>query len=156
MPPHMTVMRDVAIAKSEFVQGEKAVNKVQDFQDDAVLFGYCQLPQVSQIVDCKQLWPTRIVRSDTFYGGRLDWRRRNDGNAYDADQQAAGSRWIWHSAFIILSPSCVCRNADFAPSLAPGLALFPVPTRRPRVLCVDSHGKSASRQWLSGGGACIP
>ncbi len=42
----MTVMRDVAIAKSEFVTGEKAITKVQDFQDDPVLFDYCKLPQV--------------------------------------------------------------------------------------------------------------
>lgn len=28
----MTVMKDVSIVKSEFVEGEKAVNKIQDFQ----------------------------------------------------------------------------------------------------------------------------
>lgn len=29
--PGMTVMKDVAIAKSEFLQGERAITKVQDF-----------------------------------------------------------------------------------------------------------------------------
>ena len=28
----MTVMKDVAIAKSEFQTGERAINKIQDFQ----------------------------------------------------------------------------------------------------------------------------
>lgn len=42
----MTVMKDVAIAKSEFMQGEKAVTKIQDFQLDDELFAYCCLPQV--------------------------------------------------------------------------------------------------------------
>lgn len=39
-------MRDVAIARSEFVQGEQAVTKLQEFQNDDVLFGYCELPEV--------------------------------------------------------------------------------------------------------------
>lgn len=46
VPPGITIMRDVAIAKSEFVAGEKAVTKIQDFQDDPILFSYCTLPQV--------------------------------------------------------------------------------------------------------------
>lgn len=44
--PGLMVMRDVAIAKSEFVQGEKAVSKLQDYQEDPELFRYCTLPQV--------------------------------------------------------------------------------------------------------------
>ena len=43
----MVVMKDVAIAKSEFMQGEKAVTKIQDFQHDDVLFEYCALPEVN-------------------------------------------------------------------------------------------------------------
>jgi phytanoyl-CoA hydroxylase len=46
----MTVMRDVAISKSEFIQGEKAITKIQDFQWDEVLFGYCRLPEVVNYV----------------------------------------------------------------------------------------------------------
>jgi len=46
----MTVMRDIAIAKSEFMQGERAITKLQDFQWDDVLFGYCQLPEVLDYV----------------------------------------------------------------------------------------------------------
>lgn len=46
----MTVMRDVAIAKSEFKKGEKAITKIQDFAMDEELFSYCNLPEV-QIQD---------------------------------------------------------------------------------------------------------
>lgn len=40
------MMRDVAISKSEFVADQKAVSKIQDFQEDPELFRYCALPQV--------------------------------------------------------------------------------------------------------------
>ncbi|XP_042370757.1 phytanoyl-CoA dioxygenase, peroxisomal-like, partial [Plectropomus leopardus] len=43
--PGLIVMRDVAIAKSEFVADQKAVSKLQDFQEDPELFRYCTLPQ---------------------------------------------------------------------------------------------------------------
>ncbi|CAF0907420.1 unnamed protein product [Brachionus calyciflorus] len=48
--PGMTVMKDVSIAKSEFVEGEKAITKVQDFCYDDELFAYCCLPEVVQYV----------------------------------------------------------------------------------------------------------
>jgi phytanoyl-CoA hydroxylase len=44
--PDMTLMRDVAIARSEFVPGQQAITKVQHFENDEVLFGYCALPEV--------------------------------------------------------------------------------------------------------------
>lgn len=44
--PGLVVMRDVSIAKSEFVPDQKAVSKLQDFQEDPELFRYCTLPQV--------------------------------------------------------------------------------------------------------------
>lgn len=47
----MTLMRDVAIAKSEFKDGERAINKLQDFQWDDVLFSYCSLPEVLGYVE---------------------------------------------------------------------------------------------------------
>ncbi|KAL8207447.1 UNVERIFIED_CONTAM: hypothetical protein K2H54_056656 [Gekko kuhli] len=50
--PGMLVMRDITIAKSEFVPDEKAVTKVQDFQDDEELFRYCSLPQILKYVEC--------------------------------------------------------------------------------------------------------
>lgn len=46
----MTLMRDVAICKSEYVQNEKAISKLQDFQWDDVLFEYCRLPEVLRYV----------------------------------------------------------------------------------------------------------
>jgi len=51
VPISQTVMRDVSIAKSEFVPGEKAITKVQDFNNDPVLFDYCKHPAVVYIVE---------------------------------------------------------------------------------------------------------
>jgi phytanoyl-CoA hydroxylase len=48
--PAMTVMKDVAIAKSEFLQGEKAITKIQDFCHDDELFEYCCLSELVQYV----------------------------------------------------------------------------------------------------------
>jgi len=49
----MIVMRDIAIAKTKGV-GEKAITKIQDWQEDDILFGYCRhpnlLPYVTSIV----------------------------------------------------------------------------------------------------------
>uniref|UniRef100_A0A2K5RNT6 phytanoyl-CoA dioxygenase n=1 Tax=Cebus imitator TaxID=2715852 RepID=A0A2K5RNT6_CEBIM len=45
-PLGLTVMRDVAILKSEYAHGEKMITKVQDFQEDKELFRYCTLPEV--------------------------------------------------------------------------------------------------------------
>ncbi|KAK7895963.1 hypothetical protein WMY93_021288 [Mugilogobius chulae] len=50
--PGLIVMRDVAIAKSEFVPDQKAVSKLQDFQEDPDLFRYCSLPQILKYVEC--------------------------------------------------------------------------------------------------------
>lgn len=44
--PGLVVMRDVAIAKSEFVPDQKAVSKLQDYQEDPELFRYCTSPEV--------------------------------------------------------------------------------------------------------------
>ena len=44
--PGLTIMKDVAIAKSEFTPGQKAVTKIQNFQNDEVMFDYCRLPEV--------------------------------------------------------------------------------------------------------------
>lgn len=48
--PAMTVMKDVAIAKSEFLEGEKAITKIQDFCHDDELFEYCKLPEIVKYV----------------------------------------------------------------------------------------------------------
>jgi hypothetical protein len=45
----MIVMKDVAISKSEFVAGESAITKIQDFNLDPVLFDYCKYPAVSHL-----------------------------------------------------------------------------------------------------------
>ena len=44
--PGITIMRDVAIAKSEFVPDQKAVTKIQTWHEDDVLWEYCCLPEV--------------------------------------------------------------------------------------------------------------
>ncbi|KAF6025709.1 PHYH [Bugula neritina] len=50
--PLLVVMRDVAIAKSEFVPGEKAVTKIQSFQNYEPLFDYCRTPEILKYVEC--------------------------------------------------------------------------------------------------------
>ncbi|XP_077329826.1 phytanoyl-CoA dioxygenase, peroxisomal [Lithobates pipiens] len=50
--PGLVVMRDVAIAKSEFVPDQKAVTKIQEFQELPELFRYCCLPQILNYVEC--------------------------------------------------------------------------------------------------------
>lgn len=50
--PNLVVMRDVAIAKSEFVPDQRAVSKLQDFQEDPELFRYCSLPEILKYVEC--------------------------------------------------------------------------------------------------------
>eukprot|EP00301_Raphidiophrys_heterophryoidea_P011279 c1708_g1_i1.p1 GENE.c1708_g1_i1~~c1708_g1_i1.p1 ORF type:complete len:341 (-),score=76.51 c1708_g1_i1:280-1302(-) len=58
MPPEeikklpFLVMRDVAIAKTEFKANEKAVTKLQDWQDDPVLFDFCKHPEILKYVKC--------------------------------------------------------------------------------------------------------
>ena len=44
--PGLIIMRDVAIAKSEYQADESAVTKIQDFQYDEVLSQYFQLPSI--------------------------------------------------------------------------------------------------------------
>ncbi|XP_029617015.1 phytanoyl-CoA dioxygenase, peroxisomal isoform X2 [Salmo trutta] len=44
--PGLVVMRDVSIAKSEFIPDQKAISKLQDFQEEPELFRYCSMPQV--------------------------------------------------------------------------------------------------------------
>lgn len=46
----MTIMKDIAIAKSKFADGEKAITKIQDFVLDDELFQYCCLPDVAKYV----------------------------------------------------------------------------------------------------------
>jgi len=48
--PTMTMMRDVAIAKQKG-KGEMAITKLQDWQDDEVLFSYCNDPHIAPIVE---------------------------------------------------------------------------------------------------------
>ncbi|XP_061411607.1 phytanoyl-CoA dioxygenase, peroxisomal-like isoform X1 [Lethenteron reissneri] len=49
--PAITIMRDIAIAKSKVAQDQTSVTKVQDFQEDPILFQYCQLPEMLQYVE---------------------------------------------------------------------------------------------------------
>ena len=49
---NMTVMKDVAIAKSEAIEGEAAITKLQDWQRDDQLFSYCTQPEVLKYVHC--------------------------------------------------------------------------------------------------------
>jgi phytanoyl-CoA hydroxylase len=48
--PTMTMMRDIAIAKRKEL-GEKSITKLQDWQDDEVLFSYCKHAEVTKYVE---------------------------------------------------------------------------------------------------------
>ncbi|KAM7428027.1 hypothetical protein ABFA07_020926 [Porites harrisoni] len=50
--PGITVMRDVTYAKANCSRGERTVNKLQNFEQDEVLFSYCELPQILKYVAC--------------------------------------------------------------------------------------------------------
>lgn len=50
-PFGLTVMKDVAIAKSEFVEGQQAITKLQNFENVPDLMEYCRLPEVLQYVE---------------------------------------------------------------------------------------------------------
>ncbi|XP_077025515.1 phytanoyl-CoA dioxygenase, peroxisomal isoform X2 [Tamandua tetradactyla] len=51
-PMGIMVMRDVTIAKSEYIPDEKVITKIQDFQEDEELFRYCALPEILKYVEC--------------------------------------------------------------------------------------------------------
>lgn len=51
-PLGLTVMKDVAIAKTVTESNERVVSKLQDFQEDPELFSYCQLPEILRYVEC--------------------------------------------------------------------------------------------------------
>ncbi|EDO41772.1 predicted protein [Nematostella vectensis] len=48
----LTVMKDVSMRNSEFLPGERSINKIQDYQNDEVLFEYCSLPEILKYVEC--------------------------------------------------------------------------------------------------------
>lgn len=50
--PGITVMKDVTHVKSNRPSGERTVNKLQNFENDEVLFSYCELPQILKYVTC--------------------------------------------------------------------------------------------------------
>lgn len=49
--PGITIMRDIAISKSEFVPDQKAVTKIQTWHEDEVLWEYCALPEIVEYVE---------------------------------------------------------------------------------------------------------
>lgn len=49
--PGMTIMRDVSIAKSEYMPGQKAITKIQEYQNDDVLFQYAQNKDMLKYVE---------------------------------------------------------------------------------------------------------
>lgn len=51
-PEQMMIMRDVSIAKSEYIPSERMISKIQDFQEDKELFRYCTLPEILKYVEC--------------------------------------------------------------------------------------------------------
>lgn len=62
--PVMTVMKDVVIAKSEFLEGEKAITKIQDYCFDDELFEFCKLSEIIDYV--KQVTGPNIMAMHTM------------------------------------------------------------------------------------------
>lgn len=50
--PGLLVMKDISLKNSEFLPGERSINKIQDYQYDEVLFEYCRLPGILKYVEC--------------------------------------------------------------------------------------------------------
>ena len=50
--PGMQVIRDVSFVQSKLCAGERTINKLQNFENDEVLFSYCELPQILKYVEC--------------------------------------------------------------------------------------------------------
>uniref|UniRef100_A0A8C5PSL2 Phytanoyl-CoA dioxygenase, peroxisomal n=1 Tax=Leptobrachium leishanense TaxID=445787 RepID=A0A8C5PSL2_9ANUR len=50
--PGLVAVRDVAIPNSEYVPNQKAIIRIQDFQEVPELFRYCTLPQILKYVEC--------------------------------------------------------------------------------------------------------
>ena len=51
-PPGIVIMRDVALAKQDYMPSDRMVSKIQDFQEDEELFRYCLLPEILKYVEC--------------------------------------------------------------------------------------------------------
>jgi len=49
--PMMLLMRDIVLAKQKDLVGEHFITKLQDWQDDPVLFSYCQHPKILPYVE---------------------------------------------------------------------------------------------------------
>ena len=48
----MTIMKDVAALGKDTNSKQYVINKIQDFQLDPILFGYCRLPQILKYIEC--------------------------------------------------------------------------------------------------------
>ena len=125
----MTIMKDIAIAKSEFADGEKAITKIQDFVFDDELFQYCCLPDVVKYVEnftgpniMAMHTMVEITPEFLFVALRLP----------SAHQQTTGSG-----------------HSDITASSPPGSLLLPISSCRSHRLRMDSDGAYPSSQWLS-------
>ncbi|XP_043570107.1 phytanoyl-CoA dioxygenase, peroxisomal isoform X3 [Chiloscyllium plagiosum] len=45
-------MRDVSISKTEYVPDQRAISKIQSFENNETLFKYCCLPEILKYVEC--------------------------------------------------------------------------------------------------------
>ncbi|XP_043570105.1 phytanoyl-CoA dioxygenase, peroxisomal isoform X1 [Chiloscyllium plagiosum] len=50
--PGLTIMRDVSISKTEYVPDQRAISKIQSFENNETLFKYCCLPEILKYVEC--------------------------------------------------------------------------------------------------------
>ncbi|XP_024229728.1 phytanoyl-CoA dioxygenase, peroxisomal-like [Oncorhynchus tshawytscha] len=78
--PGLVVMRDMSIAKSEFIPDQKTISKLQDFQEEPELFRYCSLEPAQVIRDlvtpCTRTCIIfHSVRRTVLCGPGPPWRR---------------------------------------------------------------------------------
>ncbi|GCC36792.1 hypothetical protein chiPu_0015291 [Chiloscyllium punctatum] len=50
--PGLSIMRDVSISKMEYVPDQRAISKIQSFENNETLFKYCCLPEILKYVEC--------------------------------------------------------------------------------------------------------
>lgn len=140
--PCMTVMKDVTIAKSEFVEGEKAITKIQDFTYDDELFEYCCLPEIVDHV--KSIVGENVMAMHTML------INKPPGESSICDDKAAPR--ILNLATI----SARLWQLDFQAPIAPGPVLLSLSATGQHCVCLDGDGKNQSTEWVSSCGAWLP
>jgi hypothetical protein len=116
--PTMLVMRDVAIARRKEM-GEKAITKIQDWQDDEVMMGYCRHPRIGQYVEAIIGGSFKSVHTMVRRGGHHDeGTRREFASACHCHSDAESTAMKPPADVSVSLPRCACRLSPVACRLA--------------------------------------